>query len=166
MGHTVILTLHVAAGASVLILGPIAMFSAKRRGRHTRAGDAYHWSFFVLFVTAVGLAILDWEESWWLAPVGAGSYAFALLGFASAKRRWREKWLQHHVIGQCGSYIAAVTALLVVNLGRDATAAWIVPTIVGSPLIAWLTLEVAAGRRPRRVRLQPVRQGEPPERAL
>jgi hypothetical protein len=165
MGHTVVLTLHVAAGASVLILGPIAMFSAKRRGRHTRAGDAYHWAFLILFVTAVGLALLNWDESWWLALVGAGSYAFALLGFMAAKRRWRD-WIEHHVIGQGGSYIAAVTALLVVNLGRESIAPWIVPTLVGSPLIAWVTLEVAAGRRPRGVRLEPVRQPEPPEGAL
>jgi hypothetical protein len=141
------------------------MFSAKQRGRHTRVGDAYHWVFAVLFVTAVGLAILNWAESWWLALVGAGSYAFALLGFMAAKRRWHE-WVQWHVIGQGGSYIAAVTALLVVNAGRDSVAPWLIPTLVGSPLIAWVTSEVAAGRRPRRVGLETVREAEPPKAAL
>jgi hypothetical protein len=172
VGHTVVLTLHVAAGAAILILGPIAMFSAKRRGRHTRVGDVYHWVFFVLFVTAVGLALLNWDEVWWLALVGVGSYAFALLGFASAKRRWHE-WVQWHVIGQGGSYIAAVTALLVVNwgdltgsVGREAILPWLLPTLVGTPLIAWLTLEVAAGRRPRGIGLEAVREAEPPEGAL
>src|SRR3712207_565321 len=149
VGHTVVLTIHVAAGAAGLVLGPIAMFSAKRRGRHTRTGDAYHWVFFTLFVTAVALALLNWDEVWWLAFVGLFSYAFALLGFLSAKLRWRE-WLQFHVVGQGGSYIAMVTALLVVNLGRVSVLAWLLPTLVGSPLIAWVTSEVAAGRRPRR----------------
>ena len=34
----------------------------------------------------------------------------------------------------CGSYISLVTALLVVNWGSPL--AWILPTVVGSPLIA------------------------------
>ena len=34
--------LHIAAGLTGLILGPLAMFVAKRRGFHTRAGEAYH----------------------------------------------------------------------------------------------------------------------------
>jgi hypothetical protein len=127
------------------------MFAGKRRGAHTRAGEAYHWVFLVLFLTAVALAILNWDEVWWLALVGAGSYAFALLGYLAAKRRW-PGWLTAHVSGQGGSYIAMVTAVLVVNLGTASPLAWIAPTVIGSPIIAWVNFQVAAGRRPKRRR--------------
>jgi hypothetical protein len=89
--HTVVLTIHIAAGVAGLVLGPVAMLAGKRRGRHTRAGEAYHWAFVVLFASAVALAIMDWSESWFLAFVGAGSYAFALVGYVAAKRR-RPDW--------------------------------------------------------------------------
>src|SRR3954451_2460832 len=111
--HAVALGTHVACGSAGLVLGPVAMFSSKRKGRHTRAGEAYHWLFLVLFVSAVALAILNWEQVWWLAPIGAWSYALALLGYLAGKIRWKG-WLRSHVAGQGGSYIAMVTALLVV----------------------------------------------------
>lgn len=150
-GHDAILALHIAAGTTGLVLGPVAMFAAKRRGRHTRVGEAYHWVFAVLFVSAVALALLNWHEVWWLALVGAGSYAFALLGYMAAKRR-RPGWLIAHVSGQGGSYIAMVTALLVVNLGTESPLAWIAPTVVGSPIIAWVNFQIASGRRPKAAR--------------
>lgn len=62
------------------------------------------------------------------------------------------------MIGQGGSYIAMVTALLVVNWqtlfdepGRSSFLAWAIPTLVGTPIIAWVTREVAYGRRPKRI---------------
>lgn len=156
VGQTVALTIHVAAGVAGLLLGPVSMFSRKRRGRHTRAGEAYHWAFAALFVTAVVLAALDWSENWWLALVGAGSYAFALLGYVAAKRR-RPGWLVTHVAGQGGSYIAMTSATLVVNWenltgtpGRESPLPWLLPTLVGTPLIYWVVHEIHAGRRPKR----------------
>lgn len=161
VGQTVVLTIHVAAGVAGLVLGPVAMFSRKRRGRHTRVGEAYHWTFAVLFVSAVTLAVLDWSESWFLAPVGAGSYAFALLGYVAAKRR-RPGWLIPHVTGQGGSYIAMTSATLVVNwenltgtVGRESPLPWLLPTLVGTPLIFWVAHEIDAGRRPKRRRPRP-----------
>ena len=41
-----------------------------------------------------------------------------------------------------------VTALLVVNLGVGSWWVWLLPSVVGSVLITWITREVAAGRRP------------------
>lgn len=84
-----------------------------------------------------------------------GSYAFAFVGYLAAKRRWNG-WLRVHVVGQGGSYIAMVTAVLIVNWeamtgtrGVVSPWAWILPTLVGTPLIAWLTREVALERRPK-----------------
>ena len=153
--EAVVLGLHVAAGTTGLVLGPVAMFSAKRRGRHTRAGEAYYWAFVALFVSAVALAAINWERSWWLALVGAGSYAFALLGYRAAKRR-RPGWLRKHVAGQGGSYIAMTSALLVVNwdnitgtTGRESFLPWILPTLVGTPILLWLGAQIDAGKRPK-----------------
>ena len=147
--HAAALGIHVGCGSTGLLLGPVAMFSAKRRGRHTLAGEAYHWVFLVLFLSAVALAVLNWDQVWWLAPVGAFSYAFALLGYLSGKVRWRG-WLRFHVAGQGGSYIAMVTALLVVNTGVGSPLPWLVPTLIGAPIISWVNAQVAAGKRPKR----------------
>jgi hypothetical protein len=132
--YTAALSIHVACGSTGLVLGPVAMFARKRRGLHTRAGEAYHWVYVGLFVSAVALAILDWERVWWLAFVGAGSYTLALRAYLAAKRR-RPGWLKTHVVGQGGSYIAMVTALFVVNTGGMFLPAWFLPTLIGSPLV-------------------------------
>jgi uncharacterized membrane protein len=152
----VVLALHIAAGAAGLILGPIAMRAQKRPGLHTRAGEAYHWVMLAVCLTASLLAVLDWERLWWFLPIAAGSYAFALLGYVSAKRRWRG-WLRAHITGQGGSYIAMTTALLVVNWetltgarGISSPVAWALPTVVGSPIIAWVIYQVRIGKRPKR----------------
>ena len=146
---------HIAAGTLGLILGPIAMMAAKRPGLHTRVGEAYHWVVLAVCATASLLAWLDWDRNWWFLPIAAGSYAFALLGYVAAKRRWAG-WLRAHLAGQGGSYIAMVTALLVVNWqtvtgtpGRRSGWAWALPTLVGTPLVAWVTYQVRLGKRPK-----------------
>ena len=146
--HTVALAIHVACGCAGLVLGPVAMFSRKRRGTHTRAGEAYHWIFLLLFFSAVALAILNWDQVWWLAFVGAGSYGLALLGYLAAKLRWRG-WLRAHIAGQGGSYVAMITALLVVNTGGNSPLPWVLPTLIGTPIIRWVINQVALGRRPK-----------------
>lgn len=147
------LALHVTAGATGLLVGPLAMRATKRRGPHTRLGEAYHWVMLTVCVSAAGLALLAWGRLWWFLPIAAFSYANALVGYLAAKRR-RPGWLGWHIGGMGGSYIALVTALLVVNLGR-ALPVWFIPTIVGSPMIAWVIYEVDRGRRPRRPARRP-----------
>src|SRR4051812_7422988 len=101
---------HVAAGTCGLVMGPIAMFSPKHRGVHTRVGVAYYYNFLALFISAVALATLDFQRAWWLALVGAFSYYFARKGYRAAIDRG-PNWIVNHVSGQGGSYIAMVTAL-------------------------------------------------------
>lgn len=151
MLHTTALIAHVGAGSAGLVLGPVAMRAAKRPGTHTRSGEIYHWVMLAVCVSALVLAALDFSALWWFVPIAVGSYALALLGYLSAKRRPRG-WLRLHISGQGGSYIALVTALLVVNLGDVTPLVWFIPTIVGSPLIAWVNYQVALGRRPKRAR--------------
>jgi hypothetical protein len=154
------LGLHVAAGSAGLVLGPIAMFSAKRPGLHTRSGSAYYYVFIILFGSSVALAALDLEGAWWLALVGGGSYALALVGYRAAKRR-QPGWLVSHVSGMAGSYISMVTALLVVNVNAisgvssfSRVLAWMAPTVIGTPIITWINFQIAAGRRPKAWRRQ------------
>lgn len=144
------LAIHIAAGGGALALGPVAMWAGKRRGIHTRTGEAYHWLVLATAASAVVLAALD-PAIWWLGVIAVFSYGFALAGYAAAKRR-RGNWLRVHVSGQGGSYIAVVTAFLVVNLGGSASAPWIAwaaPTVIGSVLLGWVNYQVAIGRRPR-----------------
>ena len=149
------LGVHIAAGSIGLFLGPLLAVAAKQRGTHTTLGEVYHWTFLVLFVSAVALAALNWSEVWWLALVGAFSYAFAFRGYVAAKRRG-PGWLSGHVTGMGGSYIAMTTALLVVNWenltgsqGLDSILPWFVPTVIGTPLIALTIAGIARGDRPK-----------------
>jgi len=41
-----------------------------------------------------------------------------------------------------------VTALLVVNIGVGVWWTWVLPTLLGTPMISWVSREVARGRRP------------------
>lgn len=150
-----VLLFHIAAGIVGLILGPVAMTARKGSSLHARAGELYHWVMLAICVSAAGLAWLDWTRLWWFLPIAAGSYAFALVGYVAAKRRW-PGWLAAHISGQGGSYIAMLTAILVVNWqmltgtsGRSSPWAWILPTLVGSPILTWVNVQVARGRRPK-----------------
>lgn len=131
-----ILVVHIAAGTAGLILGPVAMLAPKRRGRHTRAGNVYHWVMLAVCVSAAAMALLDWSRIWWFLPIAVFSYANALKGYLAVKRR-RPGWLASHIGGMGGSYIALVTALLVVNYQPAPLWIWFVPSVIGTPLILW-----------------------------
>ncbi len=151
----VVRTLHIVVGFSGLVLGPVAMVASKRPGIHTRAGEAYHRVMLAVCISAGLLAVLDWGRLWWFLLIAAGSYAFALVGYVAAKRRW-PGWIAAHISGQGGSYIAMTTAVLVVNwrtltgtAGRSFPIPWILPTLVGTSILAWVNSQVRLGRRPK-----------------
>ena len=150
-----VLVFHIALGTIGLVLGPVAMTALKGSRLHAWAGELYHWTMLAVCVSAAGLAWLDWARNWWFLPIAMGSYAFAFVGYLAAKRRW-PGWLPAHVSGQGGSYIAMLTAILVVNWqlltgtsGRSSPWAWILPTLMGGPIIAWVNVQVGRGRRPK-----------------
>jgi hypothetical protein len=135
--------LHVGSGSLGLLLAPFGLAARKARGRHTRVGWAYAGLVTVLAGSAVGLAAFRWDRLWWLAAIGAAT-ELAVVGGLVARRRGSDAW---HVSLMCGSYVSLVTALLVVNLGGPV--AWIAPTVVGSPVIAWAARRAALrGARP------------------
>jgi hypothetical protein len=133
------LALHIVCGAAALTLGAVALLaSARRHATREPLLIAYLWSVFATCVTATVLALLDWSRLWWIVPLALVSSILALAGYM-AVRRGGPKWVAAHGLG--GSYIALVTALLVVSAGDiSATAeifAWILPAAVGVPLIVW-----------------------------
>jgi uncharacterized membrane protein len=145
----VILFFHILTGAAGLTLGPIAMLSRKRRGVHTTAGKIYHWNMLLVCISACALGILHWKTSSWLIPIAGFSFWNSLRGFRAAKLKY-PGWISDHISGMGGSYIALVTALIVVNdyqiLGQNnglQIIPWIVPTLVGSYFIRKMQLRLA-----------------------
>lgn len=141
MMFNIALTLHAVAGFFGLVIGPIAMYSKKSKGLHTKSGVVY-----VIFMTAVCvsgaiLSILEWQRNWWLLFVAIFSYWFCWRGYNAAKFKNRG-WLKYHISGMLGSYVAMLTAFIVVNVGRvtflnkiPIMFFWIIPTIIAVPLI-------------------------------
>lgn len=153
--YRALLALHIAAGFSGLVLGPAVMRARKLPGLHTRGGEIYHWDMLLVCLSAAVLASMDWGRLRWFLAVAVFSYAFALLGYVAAKVRW-QGWLRAHIGGMGGSYIAMVTALLVVNWktltgtpGVSTPWPWLLPTLIGSPAVAWVIWQVRLGKRPK-----------------
>ncbi|MGD6960130.1 DUF2306 domain-containing protein [Rossellomorea aquimaris] len=137
----IFLITHIVTGVICLISGVIAMSSKKKRGKHTYSGEIYHWAYVLVFISAVVMSIVHWQESAYLFYIGIISYALALLGFLSSKIRWKN-WLGSHIGGMLGSYIGIVTATIVVNVPKIPVLNelpplwfWLLPTIIGTPFI-------------------------------
>lgn len=135
--RTVFLIMHVASGAVALAVGPLALLAARRKRRGAaRLRDTYHWTVLVVCTTATVISVLAWARLWWLVPIGALSYGLALAGYLGSNHHW-PLWMRAHAWG--GSYIALVTALLVVSARGVSpvleAVAWILPAAIGVPLI-------------------------------
>ncbi|MBP1970916.1 hypothetical protein J2Z83_003052 [Virgibacillus natechei] len=138
---TFLLIIHIIAGSFCLLTGAINFSVKKEKGYHTRIGELYHIGYFVVFITSVWMAIINWSESAYLFYIAVFSYGLALFGYLARKRRWRG-WLSMHIGGMAGSYIGIITAVLVVN-GADIPLInqipflllWFIPTIIGTPII-------------------------------
>jgi hypothetical protein len=143
--HATVLVLHVVSGSAGLLIAPFGLASPKRRGRHTRLGYAYLVAIAGVMLTSVGLAAFDWSRLWWLAVIGIATGAAAAAGLV-IRLRHPPGWEPWHVSFMCGSYISLVTALLVVNF--DSPLSWVLPTIVGSPVIAWAARRAALRSTP------------------
>lgn len=146
MLHTVLLAAHVVAGTTGLLLGPVAMAHDTRRftagrGGTGRASALYRGAVLLVCLSAVGLVVENRPELWWLVPISALTCALAMLARESATRRFRG-WSHGYTHGQGGSYIALVTALIVVALTIDGPVSgtaqllpWLAPTALGTVLI-------------------------------
>ena len=141
-------------------LGGVALFSTYLVGSGWRwmRGDAdatATWGVrgaVAMLVAAAGMVAVG---SWQL--VGGDGLGVALLVFAGiggtlaledlrvlrGERPDRRRRMALHLGRMLGGAIATVTAVLVVNVTTDPVwLAWIAPTVVGSPMIAWWTTKV------------------------
>lgn len=142
--HAALLVVHVLAGGIGLLVGPVAMLAPKRTGWHPRLGLAYQALTAALCLSAFGL-VVEKPALWWLGVIAAATWSAALGGWWVRRRRFHG-WLLWHIGLMCGSYISFVTAFLVVNLGLGSPVAWVVPTLIGTPMIARTTLRVTRAR--------------------
>jgi hypothetical protein len=139
-----VLTVHVPAAGAAVVTGAIAALSGKRRGRHPRAGVIYYWCLTVTFVSLVVLSALHWPHDAHLVAIGAVGYAAANAGVCARRQRWRgwPIWPRVHGTGMAVSYIALLTGFYVDN-GPSLPlwdrlphlTYWLLPTLVGAPLL-------------------------------
>jgi hypothetical protein len=144
-----VLAAHVLAGAAGLVLGAAALAAEHRPAYRSRAGLGYVWAVATVAITAIALVALDEWKLWWLVPLAVLALSLALAGYWAPSHR-RGPWIRLYAHGQGGAYIALVTALFVVSLhGAAATAAWVVPTLIGLPLIERRLTHINRALRPR-----------------
>jgi hypothetical protein len=141
-----IVGVHVAAGLTCVIAGLVAMFSVKRPGRHPRFGTFYYRALWVVFITMTGLSALRWAADYDLFILGTLSFVAALVGRRLAPSRANGR-IRIHLTSMGLSYILLLTAFYVDNgkslpLWRSLPpiAYWVIPFVVGVPLIVRVLL--------------------------
>jgi uncharacterized membrane protein HdeD (DUF308 family) len=145
---------HVLIGLTAVFSGVVAMLSAKRAGRHPRAGTLYFWSLAALAATATGLAVGRWSEDYQFFILGVLAFLAALLGRRARRKQW-PKWPRYHILGMGSSYVLMLIAFYVDN-GKSLPlwnklppiAYWLVPAVVGIPLIIRALLRYGFAREP------------------
>lgn len=148
--RTLLLVAHIGAGCAGLLLGAAALLAPKRRGWHVRSGLAYQAVVAVMTGSALVLAATAATTPWGLVVIAVATETAALAGWVVARRR-RPGWLPLHISLMAGSYVSFVTAALMVNWSSPL--AWVLPTLIGSPVIAAVARR--AGRRGRGTRPAP-----------
>ncbi|MCP2323278.1 hypothetical protein HDA40_001785 [Hamadaea flava] len=135
------LAIHIGAGLTCVITGALAATARKRPGRHPAAGRVYLWGLAVVFATATVLSVKRWRQDAHLFAIGLVAFTLGLFGWQMRRRR-PAGWPRWHAIGMGGSYIALLTAFYVDNGPQlplwkllPTWAFWILPTVIGVPLI-------------------------------
>ena len=142
----VIVGIHVPLGLACVVAGALAMLSEKRRGRHSTVG--------ALFASMTFLSVMRWAENYHLFILGTLSFASAWLGRRALRQRW-PRWARLHITGMGLSYVLMLIAFYVDNgkqlpLWKDLPhfTYWLLPLVVGIPLIVRALLWHPLVRRP------------------
>ncbi len=83
--HTAIITLHILAGITALLVAPVAMIVHKGGTAHRRWGKVYFWAMFAICLSAVGMLFFRFNP--FLAGVTAMSFYSALTGYRVLYRK-------------------------------------------------------------------------------
>ena len=141
-----IVAVHILMGLTCVVAGAVAMLSPKQPGRHPTFGKVYFWCLSVVFATAVTLSLFRWAEDYQLALLGTLAFAAALFGRTARRHRWMG-WPRLHITGMGLSYVVLLTAFYVDNGPHlpvwkelPPIAFWLLPAIVGLPIITWAFL--------------------------
>src|SRR3954447_13105550 len=137
------LAVHIAAGLTAVIAGALAALAHKRPGRHPKAGRTHLIALGFIFATATVMAAIRWREDAHLFALACVAFGLGLFGWR-ARRRQQPTWPTQHGIGMSGSYIALLTGFYVDNgpflplwNRLPHLTYWLLPSIVGVPLIRW-----------------------------
>ncbi|HEY4464270.1 MAG TPA: hypothetical protein VGN41_16500 [Streptosporangiaceae bacterium] len=135
------LAIHVLGGLTAVVTGAVAALARKGSPRHIRAGRWYYRAITVVFVTATILAAMRWRQDYDLFLIGAVAFTAATIGYQHRHRH--RPGDAGHITGMGVSYVAMLTAFYVDNgphlplWDRLPTLAfWLLPTVIGAPLIA------------------------------
>lgn len=136
-----IVGVHVVAGIAAVSFGAVAIFSKKRRGRHSRVGTYYYWAVIWTVASAAVLTAMRFADNLDVMALGLPCLAAVLLGRRALQQRWRS-WVPLHISAMGLSYILLLTAFYVEN-GADLPlwdqlppiAFWLLPGAVGLPII-------------------------------
>jgi hypothetical protein len=145
---------HIVLGLACVVTGAIAILSRKRAGRHPHNGTIYFWCLAGVFLTAAGLAAVRWAEDYHLFVLGALAFAAAFFGRRARRDRWRH-WVKLHITGMATSYLLLLIAFYVDNgkslpLWKELPTVtyWLLPAVVGIPLIVYALLWHPLARQP------------------
>ena len=135
------LAVHVSAGLTAVATGAIAALARKGSRRHVRAGRCYYSSISVVFATATALAVMRWRQDYYLFIIGSVAFTAATMGYLH--RRRHRPGDTGHIAGMGTAYVAMLTAFYVDNGPHlplwdhlPAFAFWLLPSVVGAPIIA------------------------------
>jgi hypothetical protein len=160
------LAIHVIAGLAAVISGALAALTRKGSPRHVRAGRWFYRAITVVFATAAILAAMRWRQDYYLLIIGTVAFTAATIGFLH--RRRHRPGDTGHIAGMGGGYVAMLTAFYVDNGPHlplwdrlPALAFWLLPSVIGAPIIirAILRARPTPHRRPRRLRGQTADHG-------
>jgi 1,4-dihydroxy-2-naphthoate octaprenyltransferase len=145
------LVIHVLAGVTAVTTGAIAALARKGSPRHIRAGRWFYRAITVVFATAAILAAMRWRQDYRLLIIGAVAFTAATIGYW--QRRRHRLGDTGHIAGMGIGYIAMLTAFYVDNGPHlplwdrlPPLAFWLLPSVIGAPVIARAVLRARRAR--------------------
>lgn len=146
-GLTVLRGIHIAAGGTALLLGPVAMVATKGGRTHVLAGRGYLW--LMAIVAGTGLALAVAVGSKFLGGLAVLSFHLAFTGSRGFRRAFAKRRLPEGLSTLL--LLAAGAAIAATAIGRRAGGWTVNPlgAIFGAGTLGLATLDAIRWLRPR-----------------